>query len=141
MNKNGVIVIVEDDLDDQGIFKSVFKDLNDKNKVLFFGDGQDTLEYLIKSDHKPFIVFSDINMPRLNRIKLRRKIIENKNIHLKTIPYLFFTTSADQQHVIDAYSKFIQGFFVKLTSFRELNETITTVIDYWQKCVFPNYTN
>lgn len=139
MNKNGAIIIVEDDDDDQEFFKEVLKELNYKNELIFFSDGQEALAYLTAETSEPFIVFSDINMPKLNGIELRRQIHENENIRLKTIPYLFFTTSAEQEAVIDAYSKSIQGFFIKPTSYEGLKNVMKTIIEYWQKCESPNY--
>ena len=78
-------------------------------------------------------------MPKLNGIELRQQIHENEDIRVKTIPYLFFTTSAEQEAVIDAYSKSIQGFFIKPSSFDELKNTMRIIIEYWQKCESPNY--
>ncbi|MGV9003553.1 response regulator [Flavobacterium sp.] len=141
MNKKGPIIIVEDDIDDQELFADVLKELNYKNEIIFFGDGQQALDYLTVSDNEPFIVFSDINMPRLNGIELRKQIHENENMRLKTIPYLFFTTSAEQGHVIDAYSKSIQGFFVKPSSFNDFKKLLQIIIEYWQHCESPNYVN
>ena len=141
MNKKGPIIIVEDDIDDQELFADVLKELNYKNEIIFFGDGQQALDYLTVSDNEPFIVFSDINMPRLNGIELRKQIHENENMRLKTIPYLFFTTSAAQGHVIDAYSKSIQGFFVKPSSFNDFKKLLQIIIEYWQHCESPNYVN
>lgn len=139
MNKKGAIIVVEDDPDDQAMFSVVFKELNYKNEIIFFNDGQEALTYLTAESSEPFIVFSDINMPKLNGIELRKKIHENENIRIKTIPYLFFTTSAEQSAVIDAYSKSIQGFFVKPTSFQDLRELIKVIVEYWQRCESPHY--
>ena len=139
MNKNGAIIVVEDDIDDQELFSKVFKALDYKNKILFFNDGQEALTYLTSKTSEPFIVFSDINMPKLNGMELRKQIHENEDIRVKTIPYLFFTTSAEQEAVIDAYSKSIQGFFVKPSSFHELKSTIKIIVEYWQMCESPNY--
>ncbi len=139
MNKDGAIIIVEDDADDQEMFGEVFKELSYKNEIIFFNDGQEALAYLVAESSEPFIVFSDINMPKLNGIELRKQILENENIRIKTIPYLFFTTSAEQDAVIDAYSKSIQGFFIKPSSFQDLREHLKIIVEYWQKCVSPNY--
>ena len=139
MNKDGAIVIVEDDTDDQEMFSEVFKELNYKNEIVFFNDGQEALNYLTAKTSEPFIVFSDINMPKLNGMELRTQIHENEDIRLKTIPYLFFTTSAEQEAVIDAYSKSIQGFFVKPSGFEDLKELIQIIVEYWKKCISPNY--
>jgi DNA-binding NtrC family response regulator len=139
MNKTGPIIVIEDDGDDQEYMMDVFKELNFANEVIYFKDSEAALEHLIQTPTEPFIILSDINMPRLNGMALREQIHNNENLRLKCIPYLFFTTSDDQQHVIDAYSKSVQGFFVKPSSFARLKETIRKIVEYWQECESPNY--
>lgn len=139
MNKGGPIIIIEDDIDDQEILAEVFIEINCKNEIIFFADGTLALEYLTTTDVEPFIIFSDINMPKLSGMELRKQVHENEDLRLKSIPYLFFTTSAEQANVVDAYSKSIQGFFVKPRSYGEIKKTIQTIIDYWSTCVSPNY--
>ena len=139
MNKNGTIIFIEDDIDDQFLITEVFNELDYKNELLFFRDGELALEHLLTSRVEPFIVFSDINMPKLNGMELREKIHNNEDLRLKCIPYLFFSTRSEQQHVIEAYSKSVQGFFVKPNNFADLKKTIKVIIDYWNECVSPNY--
>ncbi|MHC0443186.1 response regulator [Flavobacterium sp. 3-210] len=139
MNKGGPIIIIEDDMDDQELFNDVFLSLAYKNEIIFFSDGEKALEYLEKTDVEPFIIFSDINMPRLSGMELRHKVHENEDLRIKSIPYLFFSTSAEQSHVVDAYSKSIQGFFVKPVKYDEIKDTIRVIVEYWSKCVSPNY--
>ena len=139
MNKTGPIIVIEDDLEDQEILSDIFKELNFNNEVRFFSDSEEALDFLIVTPVEPFIILSDINMPRLNGIELRQKIQENEDLRLKCIPYLFFTTSAQQQHIIDAYSKSVQGFFVKPASYDKLKKVIVKIVEYWQECESPNY--
>ena len=139
MNKGGPIIIIEDDLDDQELLSDVFTTLDYKNEIIFFSDGEQALKYLTETAVEPFIIFSDINMPRLSGLELREKIHENEDLRIKSIPYLFFTTSAEQSHVVDAYSKSVQGFFVKPSNYDEIKDTIRVIVAYWSKCVSPNY--
>jgi len=139
MNRQGPIIIIEDDKDDQELFTEVFRILDYPNEIIFFGDGETALEFLTSTEIDPFIIFSDINMPRLSGIQLRERIHQNESIRLRTIPYLFFSTSADQRHVVDAYSKSAQGFFIKPNSFGELQGMIKSIVEYWLLCVAPNY--
>jgi two-component SAPR family response regulator len=139
MNKGGPIIIIEDDTDDQDILTEIFHELDYKNEIIFFSDGEKALDFLINSAIEPFIIFSDINMPRLNGVELREKVHNNEDLRLKSIPYLFFTTSAEQKHVVDAYSKSIQGFFVKPVNYDNIKRTIKIIVEYWQECVSPNY--
>jgi CheY-like chemotaxis protein len=139
MNKTGPIVIIEDDNDDQELLVEVFEKLKYDNKLVFFGDSVKALEYLTETDIEPFLVISDINMPVLSGMELRDKIHNNEDLRLKSIPYLFFSTSGEQKHVIDAYSRSIQGFFVKPTSFDKLTNIMQKIVEYWQECESPNY--
>ncbi len=138
MNKNGPVVVIEDDEDDQSILAEIFTRLAYLNKIVFFKDGNDALDYLNKTDVIPFLILSDINMPRINGFELRSKVHTNEQLSLKCIPYLFFTTSATKQSVVDAYSMSVQGFFVKPDSFEKLESTIRKIMEYWQECIAPS---
>lgn len=139
MNRQGPILIIEDDKDDQFIFQEVFNGLDYTNEIIFFDDGYLALDYLTETSVKPFIIFSDLNMPKLNGIELRAKVHQNEDLRLKSIPFLFFSTSAEQRHVVDAYSKSVQGFFIKPSGMTELKNMITIIMEYWLHCVSPNY--
>ena len=139
MNKSGPIVVIEDDADDQEIMKTVFEDLGYSNLIIYFSDGEEALKYLIETRIKPFLILSDINMPRLSGFELREKIWLNENLNLKCIPYLFFTTTSSQKAVINAYSQSAQGFFIKPNSIAKLEAIIKRIIEYWQECEAPNF--
>ena len=138
MNKKGPILIIEDDIDDQETLTDVFKKLEYMNEVVFFSDDEKALEYINKDDVLPFLILSDINMPRLTGLELKKRIHTDAQLQIKCIPYLFFTTSASKQSVIDAYSMSAQGFFIKDLSVAELEKTIRVIIEYWQRCYSPN---
>ena len=138
MNKDGPVVVIEDDADDQRMLLEVFKKLNYTNEVIFFKDGNDALDYLNLTDTSPFLVLSDINMPKINGLELRQKIHTNEQLQLKCIPYLFFTTSANKKSVIEAYAMSVQGFFVKPNSYAHLESTIKRIMDYWKECIAPS---
>ena len=140
MNKNGPIVVIEDDSDDQEVLVQIFESLGYKNKIIYFCDGEEALKYLIETKIKPFLILSDINMPKLNGFELRQKIHTNESLNMKCIPYLFFTTTSTQKSVVDAYSQSVQGFFVKPNSIDKLEGTIKRIIEYWQECEAPNFT-
>lgn len=138
MNKTGPIVVIEDDPDDQDILTQIFQKLNYVNRIVFFTDGNEALEYLNKTDVQPFLILSDINMPRINGFELRNKIFTNDQLQTKCIPYLFFTTGANKKSVIDAYAMSVQGFFIKPNSIQGLENTIKKIVEYWQECIAPS---
>jgi CheY-like chemotaxis protein len=138
MNKEGPIIIIEDDPDDQLLLEMVFQKLAYANKVIYFFDGQAALDYLDSTNDTPFLILSDINMPKLDGFALREKLHNDARLKLKCIPYLFFSTAIDQRAVIDAYSLSVQGFFIKQVSLATLEDTISTIVHYWQLCAAPN---
>ena len=138
MNKNGPVIIIEDDRDDQDFLTEVFQNLNYPNKIIFFGDPQKALDFLNRAETVPFLILSDINMPKLSGFELRNKLRTDEQLQLKCIPYLFFSTALNEQTVIDAYSASVQGFFVKQNSIEELEKTIRVIMEYWMRCVAPN---
>lgn len=138
MNRNGPVIIIEDDMDDQMILTEVFAKLGYPNEPIFFKDGQAALDYFDETDVVPFLILSDINLPKLDGFELRNKIKMDAKLQLKCIPYLFFSTASSQRAVIDAYSLSVQGFFVKQDRVEELEKTITVIMEYWKRCVSPN---
>lgn len=138
MNKNGPVIVIEDDVDDWEILKEVFKKLGYENEIIYFEDGEKALEYLLHMSVKPFLIFSDINMPRLNGMELREKIYNNEQLNLRCIPYLFLTTAAEQPLVVKAYSQSVQGFFVKPSSFEGIEKLLSNVMKYWKECHSPD---
>src|SRR5688572_21435039 len=138
LNKNGPVIVIEDDTDDKDFLTEIFQKLNYQNKILFFSDGQQALDYLNNSDELPFLILSDINMPKLNGFALREKLKTDSKLSNKCIPYLFFSTASNQKAVIDAYSLSVQGFFVKQSSMDELEKTIRAIMEYWRRCAAPN---
>ena len=141
MNKEGPIIIIEDDIDDQEMLLEIFSKLGYGNKLEFFTDGHDALNFLNLTDVHPFLILSDINMPKINGFELREKINTNMQLHTKCIPYLFFTTSANKKSVTEAYAMYVQGFFTKPNTMNELEGTIRKIIEYWKECIAPNQFN
>jgi CheY-like chemotaxis protein len=138
VNKNGPIIVIEDDADDQEFLTEIFQKLNYQNEVLFFFDGQEALDHINTSRDLPFLILSDINMPKLDGFALREKLKTDSNLSNKCIPYLFFSTASNQKAVIDAYSQSVQGFFVKSSTMIELEKTISVIMEYWRRCAAPN---
>jgi len=141
MNKNGPVIIIEDDEDDKVILTEVFEKLKHRNKIIFFNTGQKALDFLLTTNEIPFIILSDINLPILTGFELRNKLRVDAQLAIRCIPYLYLSTSATPQMIIDAYSASSQGFFMKGNTFEEVEKTIGLIMDYWKQCTAPvHYT-
>jgi CheY-like chemotaxis protein len=139
MAKKGPIVIIEDDTEDEEIFKDILEELKISNKIIWFTDPHKAFDYLKTTREQPFIIFSDINLPKQNGVEFKRRIDEDKQLRKKSIPFIFYSTFVGQEIVNKAYTQMtVQGFFRKGTSYKEIKSDIKMIIDYWQVCNHPN---
>ena len=135
MTKGGAIIIIEDNIDDQFILTEVFRNLEYKNELIFLHDGAEALDFLCSTDIEPFIILCDINIPKIDGIALREKINAGETPKMKCIPYVLYSTAVNPDQVINAYSLSVQGFFRKEYSYKELEKTISILMQYWERCV------
>jgi len=139
MNKTGPIILIEDDVDDKEILQEIFRKLDYENEIVFFEDGIKALEYLENASAAPFLIISDINLPKISGIELRDRLRSSEDVKLQCVPILFFTNDVAQHTVIDAYCKSVQGFFKKPATYYQFEHTIKVIIEYWQDCRSPNF--
>jgi CheY-like chemotaxis protein len=139
MRKQGPVVIVDDDSDDQQFYQNAFAELGYKNELVCFSTGAEALAYLYRADVVPFVVISDINMPGMDGFELRDHVLRDKGVSEKCIPYIFLTTSSRSDEVTTAYKKSAQGFFIKPSNMMEIKAILDRVMKYWQECVAPPF--
>jgi len=139
MNKSGPIIVIEDDSDDRYLLQMVFAELGYANQIEFFSDGNAALEFMKDDKVHPFLILSDINMPKLDGFALKHMVQTNDDLSKKCIPYLFFSTAVNEKAVYDAYTMSAQGFFLKPANYSVLLETIRAIIVYWKICYSPNF--
>lgn len=138
MSIKGPIIIAEDDQDEREILQLVFQRIGVRNELLFFDNGQLILDYLISTPGKPFIIISDINLPVMNGIELRKVIYDNPVLRRKSIPFIFLSTTGNRQVIEQAYEMTVQGFFVKENTIVEIEKTLRMILEYWAKCKHPD---
>lgn len=139
--RNGPILIIDDDEDDQFLVKRMLTELNVSNPIRFFANGPQVLDYLTHTNEQPFIVLCDINMPLMGGLELRQVIDADPTLHDKAIPFVFMTTDASRDLIKDAYRTTTQGFFRKAVGYEAARAQLNMVITYWQHCLHPSDTN
>jgi response regulator RpfG family c-di-GMP phosphodiesterase len=137
--KSGPIIVIEDDTDDKEILESVLSELEIDNKLLWFNNCLDAFDYLLTTPDHPFIIFCDVNLPKQNGVEFKKQIDDNPYLRKKSIPFVFYSTTADQPTVTKAYTEMtVQGFFQKSYNYDEIKKNIKLIIEYWKTCKHPN---
>ena len=128
---------IDDDPDDQEVFKNAITSLGVNHPVISFWNGAEALHYLVSQQRHPFIIFCDVNMPKMNGFELRKRISENKQLALNCVPFIFYSTNADKRYVDMAYELTVQGYFKKPSNDIEIKDQLKRIIDYWSDCKRP----
>lgn len=137
--KNGLILLIEDDTDDQEFIKDALQLLGTKNEMKIFENGQSALDFLNTTEIQPFLILSDLNLPVMNGLQLKSEIFKSDYLRCKSIPFIFLSTSAEIKAVKEAFDLGAQGFFIKENTFQALQNQLKGIIDYWKHCRHPNF--
>lgn len=138
MAQSGPILLIDDDEDDYELFSLVLEREGIVNPLLHFKNGVDVLKYLAVTEDVPFLILSDMNMPKMGGLELRQRIHDDDLLRKKSVPFIFFTTSSAEIAVRKAYELSVQGFFLKKDTIQTLSKQVRLIIDYWQECIHPN---
>lgn len=136
----GPIIIIEDDTDDQEVYTEVIKSMKIPNEIRFFDGGTEALEYLTTTEEQPFIILSDINMPGLTGLELKKNIQDDPYLRAKGIPFVFISTNASNVAVRHAHALGVQGFFEKPNNVEAIQTMFQILFDYWKLCKHINNT-
>ena len=128
------ILLVEDDEVDVKALKWAFDKLKVANPLVIARDGVEALE-MLRDLPRPYLIITDINMPRMNGIELLRQIRQNPDYRDSIVFVL--TTSNDEQDKIDAYDLNVAGYMLKTDMGTSFTRAISLIDNYWKVVEFP----
>jgi CheY-like chemotaxis protein len=137
MKKTGPILIVEDDADDRELIQEIISDLHIPNKTIFAGNGAEALNLLNKTDMQPFLVLSDINMPKMDGLDFKMNINARPDLKQRCFPFIFITTRTSRTLIARSDLLDIQGLFVKPHDLIAWRDILSTITNYWMKVDMP----
>lgn len=137
-SEKGPIIILEDDSDEQELLADAFQNLEVKNELKFFIDGQSLIDYLKTTSDQPFLILSDVNVPLLNGLEAKAYINNDDYLRRKSIPFVFLSTSAEKKAVEQAYDINSQGYFMKQGSIAAIERNLSIILQYWKECRHTN---
>lgn len=133
-DNKGPIIFLEDDKDEQELLKEVIAQMQIPNPPVFFSDGVSFLDYLRTTKERPFLIISDVNVPLLNGLEVKKIINDDDLLRKKSIPFVFLSTTAERKAVEQAYDLNCQGFFVKQYTVSEIEKQLQLIFNYWKNC-------
>jgi CheY-like chemotaxis protein len=133
-SKPVTILLVEDDEIDVKALKWAFDKLKIANPLVIARDGVEAWE-MLQELPRPYLVISDINMPRMNGIELLRKIRQSDAFRDSIV--FMLTTSNDEQDKIDAYDLNVAGYMLKTDMGTSFTRAISLIDNYWKVVEFP----
>lgn len=134
---NGEIWVVDDDIDDQEIIKEIFKDANMAHPLVCFTNAEDMLQELSRAAVAPFMIISDINLPKINGFAMRERMLQTANNKFHGVPFLFWSSYASDAQVKKAFDLGAHGFFLKEAQFSQWKDTLLQIVHYWEKSKMP----
>jgi CheY-like chemotaxis protein len=130
------ILLVEDDEIDVKALKWAFDKLKIANPLKIARDGVEAWE-MLQELPRPYLIITDINMPRMNGIELLRKIRQSD--HCRDSIVFVLTTSNDEQDKIDAYDLNVAGYMLKSDMGTSFTRAISLIDNYWKVVEFPGH--
>lgn len=131
------IFLVEDDIVDQMMVKKAIRELGYNYEILCFINGEEVLDYLKRDTPPPFLILTDINMPKMNGIELIKEIQKDERLRIKSIPVVILSSSASDYDVKESFENCINGYFEKKMDYSGLISVMQKILEYWEECLQP----
>ena len=131
------VLLVEDNLRDAELTIRALKRHNLANQLFHVEDGAEALDFLFRrgkyEDRRtgisPKVVLLDLKLPKVNGLELLRLL--KGDPHLRTIPVVMVTSSAEDPDVRSAYELGANGYVIKPVQFDAFMEAMSHLGIYW----------
>lgn len=131
MNKEKIVLIIDDDEDDRSLFFDAVKEVDIDITCMTARDGQEALDLLRSGQAAlPDFIFLDLNMPRLNGKQCLTEIKKDSRLH--HIPIIIYTTTKRAEDVEEVKKLGASRFLTKPALFSDICEAISSVFSSLQ---------
>lgn len=131
------VFIVDDDIEEREILDDILKELQIDHPVLYFDNAYAVLDYVHADPTNPFLIICDINLPQMDGFALREKFANEASLRYKSIPFVFWSTTASNDQIKKAYDLGAHGFFFKGHNYAEIKDSLDTIFTYWKSSKAP----
>ena len=131
------ILLVEDNPDEEKLAMLAFEKSGLSASVVVARDGQQAVDYMFaQGEYKgrdvsklPYVIFLDINLPKINGLEVLRQI--RKDERTKLVPIVLLTSSDEERDIVEGYASGANSYIRKPFDFTEFMQQIKTLGNYW----------
>ena len=135
--RDGTILLVEDNPDDEALTLRALKKNNILNEVVVAHDGVEALDYLFVSGAyegrdstvHPQLVLLDLKLPKVDGLEVLRKVRADDRTRL--LPVVILTSSNEQRDLINGYGLGANSYILKPVDFSRFIEAVRQLGLYW----------
>lgn len=136
LNKQKVILLVEDNADDVDLTMYALRKNNIQNELVVMRDGVEALEYLFGTEscgtaaaEIPGLILLDLKLPRINGLQVLERLRKSKRTGL--VPVVVLTSSGEARDIQQTYELGANSYIRKPVNFDEFIESINKILHYW----------
>jgi len=126
-----LILIGEDDLDDQELFKEIFDSVQENIQLEFVSNGMEVIQYLENcNENLPCLIILDYNMPELSGADILQRL--QGNPAYDKIPKIIWSTSGSSIFKEKSIEFGATAYVIKPSNVTELKEVAHYMLSYCQ---------
>jgi two-component system, response regulator len=137
MNRNHIILLVEDRTDDVELTLRAFEKANVANEIVVAGDGEEAIDYLFATGRHagrdptvmPQVVLMDLKLPKLDGLGVLRRMRADERT--RRLPVVIMTSSKEEKDVILGYNLGANSFVRKPVDFVQFVDAAKLLGLYW----------
>ena len=137
MVREETILLVEDNADDELLTRRTLRKDNVCNDVVVARDGAEALDYLFATGPyegrdpsvMPQMILLDLHLPKVDQLEVLRRIRADERTRL--LPTVIFTSSEEQEDVIDGYGLGANIYIRKPVDVSEFRAAVLELGMYW----------
>lgn len=137
MEKNKVILLVEDNPDDEALTLRALKKNNITNEITVARDGVEALDYRFGAGPhadrdislQPELILPDPKLPKLDGFEVLRKLRADERT--KLLPVVILTSSKEQQDIVNGYGLGANSYIRKPVDFQQFVDAVRQLGLYW----------
>lgn len=137
MNRNRVILLVEDNPNDVELTLRAFEKSKIRKRIVVARDGEQAIQYLFSTgphasrDPKamPEVVLLDMKLPKIDGLGVLRRMRADERT--KRLPVVMLTSSKEEKDVVSSYDLGANSFIRKPVDFAEFVDAAEHLGVYW----------